>query len=196
MVRSAGLLRFNSRSREGSDFQKHLQRVRPYVSIHAPARGATADATKLVQYWGVSIHAPARGATSSSLIATTTVSFQFTLPRGERHDYPNDYLHTAMFQFTLPRGERRTRQARSTLVIGFNSRSREGSDLPVLLLVLVPREVSIHAPARGATFTLKYKVSGRNVSIHAPARGATPLGVTFVVIVVCFNSRSREGSDS
>ena len=33
--------------------------------------------------------------------------------------------------------------------------------------------VSIHAPARGATFLFHYLVHYRHVSIHAPARGAT-----------------------
>ncbi len=78
----------------------------------------------------VSIHAPARGATYS----------------------PNDTRGTiAKFQFTLPRGERLCRWGSSPLTIRFNSRSREGSDWDY--------------PIRSATF---------DVSIHAPARGATP----------------------
>ena len=36
------------------------------VSIHAPARGATADALLIVYFLAVSIHAPARGATLST----------------------------------------------------------------------------------------------------------------------------------
>ena len=37
------------------------------VSIHAPARGATAGETYTIRIWGVSIHAPARGATDRLL---------------------------------------------------------------------------------------------------------------------------------
>ena len=54
---------FNPRSRKGSDVQTNLYGQVAYISIHAPARGAT----NLVGYWrrswGISIHAPARGAT-------------------------------------------------------------------------------------------------------------------------------------
>jgi len=78
---------FNPRTREGCDklpveflrdlglFQStHPRGVRlgdrvkfeghTYVSIHAPARGATADAAAFFDKSYVSIHAPARGATS------------------------------------------------------------------------------------------------------------------------------------
>jgi len=36
-------------------------------------------------------------------------------------------------------------------------------------------EVSIHAPARGATLYYPSPLLGRQVSIHAPARGATKI---------------------
>jgi len=45
-------------------------------------------------------------------------------------------------------------------------RSWEGRDL-------LRCRVSIHAPAQGATFTLRRKRWTRQVSIHAPAQGAT-----------------------
>ena len=38
--------------------------------------------------------------------------------------------------------------------------------------VVIPK-VSIHAPARGATYLNAVRISGYEVSIHAPARGAT-----------------------
>ncbi len=59
-----------------------------------------------------------------------------------------------MFQFTRPRGAR-LEQIRSD---------------PARC------QVSIHAPARGATRALLYNAQHQNVSIHAPARGATPTG--------------------
>ena len=34
-------------------------------------------------------------------------------------------------------------------------------------------EISIHAPARGATYQLPFSDFRTNISIHAPARGAT-----------------------
>ena len=55
----------------------------------------------------------------------------------------------------------------------FNPRSREGSDLHCLYL------------------RFPY-----NISIHAPARGATPTGQEFLQNEIYFNPRSREGSDA
>ena len=55
--------------------------------------------------------------------------------------------------------------------------------------------VSIHAPARGATHRRKAKQEQDNVSIHAPARGATKEDIPLILPLEGFNSRSREGSD-
>ncbi len=55
------------------------------VSIHAPARGATASALCKPGRLPVSIHAPARGATRIRRIkAPLSVTFQSTRPRGAR----------------------------------------------------------------------------------------------------------------
>ena len=121
------------------------------------------------------------------------------------------------FQFTLPRGERqRVVESPLRFTIRFNSRSREGSDVvqadtlkeAVAFQFTLPRGerpgrfaflasanvVSIHAPARGATYRdyrhlldVKFQftlprgerpygdllIPVLGVSIHAPARGAT-----------------------
>ena len=98
----------------------------------------------------VSIHAPARGATSRPVKTCALEMFQSTLPHGERH------LSTRRF------GHAR----------GFNPRSRTGSD-PCADERGRERMVSIHAPARGATFDPIHPVGFGDVSIHAPARGAT-----------------------
>ncbi len=80
-------------------------------------------------------------------------------------------------------------------LICFNPRSRMGSDFPSRALALIERDVSIHAPAWGATYAdhpvgaesprfnprsrmgsdwdLWGLLSGDLVSIHAPAWGAT-----------------------
>ena len=76
------------------------------------------------------------------------------------------------FQSTRPRGARRCHAASPTCPACFNPRAREGRDsrengksLPIL--------VSIHAPARGATWQADAWYHFVMVSIHAPARGAT-----------------------
>ena len=99
------------------------------------------------------------------------------------------------FQSTLPRGERRRTEA----LCGRN------------------KDISIHAPARGATpHFMIFFISSSNfnprsregsddlaaffscavvISIHAPARGATRSGDILLTLRVDFNPRSREGSD-
>ena len=77
----------------------------------------------------ISIHAPARGATVIGSVLGGNTLFQSTLPRGERPmaGFFADLYNG--FQSTLPRGER----------------LRKGDRDPA------PQEISIHAPARGAT---------------------------------------------
>ena len=79
---------------------------------------------------------------------------------------------TLVFQFTLPRGERLQRVFKARGFKRFNSRSREGSDL-IAARAFIYNIVSIHAPARGATYIQVQTLMAEFVSIHAPARGAT-----------------------
>ena len=110
-----------------------------------------------------------------TLATSRTTAFQSTLPRRERPGNPALLENSKGFQSTLPRRER--------LVLR-----------PVFAL---PDDISIHAPAKGAT-TGVYRVSGWEtfqstlprrerrreaaankervmISIHAPAKGATLL---------------------
>ena len=79
--------------------------------------------------------------------------------------------------------------------LSFNSRSRVGSDAPQKYRPQ-PAQVSIRAPAWGATQYAFTAGARHDVSIRAPAWGATCVGVVFFVIVAGFNSRSRVGSDT
>ena len=63
-------------------------------------------------------------------------------------------------------------QTRCPENVYFNPRSREGSDEDVTTKV-DSLEISIHAPARGATSTYQHTHYSTRISIHAPARGAT-----------------------
>ena len=100
----------------------------------------------------------------------------------------------------------------------FNPRSREGSDAiwkkhfteGITFQSTLPRRerrdlekafyggdnISIHAPAKGATGELYIKQYRCHISIHAPAKGATDSMSAVGVGVEDFNPRSREGSDS
>ena len=99
-----------------------------------------------------------------------------------------------MFQSTLPQGERQKKRATNTALA-----------------------VSIHAPARGATYYQFCNYGKKQfqstlpqgerhsfcpsdnsyieVSIHAPARGATSSVLTLNDTSLSFNPRSRKGSD-
>ena len=113
----------------------------------------------------VSIHAPAKGATCPCCSPQTpSRPFQSTPPqRGRR---PNDLiviLHNT-FQSTPPQGG-------DLRLLG------EGGDI----------DVSIHAPAKGATGMITGGTAFSIVSIHAPAKGATVLERTvrgFIVVSI------------
>ena len=98
----------------------------------------------------------------------------------------------------------------------FNPRPREGSD-SICFKVCVLEDISIHAPAKGATtfkqsFTidelfqstpprrerlqgLYIPVASALISIHAPAKGATHGVIHTLLRITNFNPRPREGSD-
>ena len=106
----------------------------------------------------------------------------------------------------------------SSIQAYFNPRTREGCDFYAFLclpLVIVfqsthPRgvrpfkdakklktlDISIHAPARGATIHPSYQPrQGKDISIHAPARGATISSHFSPAFQDNFNPRTREGCD-
>ena len=116
------------RTRHGRAFQVVEQLP---VSIHAPARGATVALDHRQLGGLVSIHAPARGATAGGMSsALGFTSFQSTRPRGARHLLTETSpFNRARFQSTRPRGARQS------------VHPHDGAEY----------EVSIHAPARGAT---------------------------------------------
>ena len=99
----------------------------------------------------ISIRAPARGATLRLPIEKRVDIFQSALPRGERPDRGKHVFNFIMY---------------------FNPRSREGSDMMVTA-GQKSIQISIRAPARGAT---SWDTNGEyicKISIRAPARGAT-----------------------
>ena len=99
--------------------------------------------------------------------------FQFTLPRGERPPPATVVDDAPEFQFTLPRGERPLAILRKMGVIMFQFTLPRGERLYLAVLVTCSQEVSIHAPAWGATVKVTKQFLSWRVSIHAPAWGAT-----------------------
>ena len=103
-------------------------------------------------------------------------------------------------------------------IIYFNPRSREGSDSFKGYTSRILRQISIHAPARGATFTnivgnytcqfqstlprgerpdsSIYSEYDCIISIHAPARGATRLQIKSATIIpISIHAPARGATD-
>ena len=98
---------FNPRSREGSDNDIILNCHNTYISIHAPARGATVPCRDDWSIDCISIHAPARGATLMPLLDNTDGSISIHAPaRGATLLVLATWYFIIIFQSTLPRGER------------------------------------------------------------------------------------------
>ena len=124
------------------------------------------------------------------------MTFQSTLPRGERHEktqiFPiangfnprsrvgsdltkNSVRHwQLMFQSTPPRGERHAKSIVSPLPETVSIHAPAWGATDVLYRSYVHLLVSIHAPAWGATERPLTDSEAQGVSIHAPAWGATP----------------------
>ena len=150
-INGAEVYYFNPRSREGSDRAGSCQKAAGTISIHAPAKGATlvhmgedtprgyfnprsregSDLTKRVEIWGyqISIHAPAKGATRDWWRGLQTQ--RYFNPRSREGSDSGGRRHAKKNQ-------------------NFNPRSREGSDCIVHFNEGIT-EISIHAPAKGAT---------------------------------------------
>jgi len=92
-----------------------------------------------------------------------------------------DHIYVPIDTSFLDSFNPRAREGRDGLIstirarpMGFNPRAREGRDFPFQCSIpLYP--VSIHAPAKGATWDKALDILEiLVVSIHAPAKGATP----------------------
>ncbi len=120
---------FNPRSRTGSDvpFRSHAPRF--FVSIHAPARGATRRLVGCRRRLAVSIHAPARGATvGGDLTDNYEISFN---PRSRTGSDCASAATGAGFWCFNPRsrtGSDVVKTLQDGVGTSFNPRSRTGSD--------------------------------------------------------------------
>ncbi len=189
------------------------------VSIPAPAQGATLRLHVGVCGGIVSIPAPAQGATERYRICGAwRRRFQFPPPRRGRHSRPSPPRRAWTFQFPPPRRGRPHPVDIVPYLIGFNSRPRAGGDCASGRTPRKRPNVSIPAPAQGATRrTRRYpcprclfqfppprrgrpdpvamNVPRGTVSIPAPAQGATISASTPCRMPSCFNSRPRAGGD-
>ncbi len=101
----------------------------------------------------VSIHAPAWGATSRCAAWVLEIDeFQSTHPRGVRRlSSHSDFSASREFQSTHPRGVRPNTIYDNCIYCCFNPRTRVGCDASDWIPRVCVKQVSIHAPAWGAT---------------------------------------------
>ena len=143
-------LRFQSRAREGATRTTALAEFICWVSIHAPARGATTAGDLEINsllfqftrprgarhgegdgdvYVFVSIHAPARGATGGVAASPDSAFVSIHAPARGATAFHRAIDPRNVFQFTRPRGARRFFNHHIRHRNSFNSRAREGRDL-------------------------------------------------------------------
>ena len=164
---------FNSRAREGRDRDRSHGLNPPFCFNSRAREGRDSVMVFSFHVVNVSTHAPARGATTRNKDELrAALKFQLTRPRGARQLWTRAEMPRSKFQLTRPRGARRcTACAR-----------------------LQPRQVSTHAPARGATSN-RYITAAKVAFQLTRPRGARPMAGTTEAFCMRFNSRAREGRD-
>ena len=123
-----------------------------------------------------------RGATTFNVFIAGTASFQSTPPHGGRPAIRSaNAIRCACFNPRPRTGGDIFDVAQRLSGFRFQSTPPHGGRRALSGAERDEFEVSIHAPARGATWTLVSWSASTCVSIHAPARGAThstPMGLT------------------
>ena len=122
----------------------------------------------------ISIHAPAWGATQNDRPGRNPTGFQSTHPHGVRH--PHEVIKKTRFEDFNPRtrmGCDKNSGPQQMPEPYFNPRTRMGCDPHGSRWSAGSPAISIHAPAWGATNISRKSGSFTHISIHAPAWGAT-----------------------
>ena len=167
---------FNPRPRAGGDWVDSVTCIwsEPRFQSTPPARGATHAGRGAGRDGGVSIHAPARGATPMASQTPYPLTCFNPRPRAGG-DRGTGRVGSAASSFNpRPRagGDASVRASRALAAV-FQSTPPRGGRLRAGFGKHADVDVSIHAPARGATSSVEVKFPSNIVSIHAPARGAT-----------------------
>ncbi len=119
---------------------------------------------------------PTRGATSRCPTRTPGERFQSTPPaRGATGDAGGQHRCETISIHAPREGGDPRRFLCPTPTVSFQSTPpREGSDYACLEKLAEEINISIHAPARGATGKQCYEALENNISIHAPREGGRP----------------------
>ena len=145
-----------------------------YISIHAPAEGATSLHIVQCDVINISIHAPAEGATLYDSFRSILYRFQSTLPRRERLRCTGEQEGEKEISIHAPaEGATCLFPGIAAVNINFNPRSRGGSD-SVCEDCWLASMFDFNPRSRGGATEIQMPFfSGSPISIHAPAEGAT-----------------------
>ena len=127
--------------------------------------------------------------------SSSSFPFQSTLPRRERPIITGLVTLVVLFQSTLPRRERRLSGRHPPGHRGISIHAPAKGATYSRSFGRPPDNISIHAPAKGATRQIPGQIVQHSISIHAPAKGATRLRRSGQAPAGYFNPRSREGRD-
>ena len=119
---------------------------------------------------------------------TASGGFQSTLPRRERQEPEEIQAEVMQFQSTLPRRERPPtgRGCGCSNQISIHAPAKGATEVSYVIPVNPP--ISIHAPAKGATIQYFFRLGIKEISIHAPAKGATVLSIQTITDLTQFQS--------
>ncbi len=188
---------FNPRARTGRDaLLAPVFAIQRTVSTHAPARGATIPCQSFVLLQkGFNPRARTGRDRSRSTAPDRPACFNPRARTGRDTLRRRNCPFPLQFQPTRPHGARPAANLRSIAAAKFQPTRPHGARQPHRHRRGLGRDVSTHAPARGATavaFLVAYAVA---VSTHAPARGATRRSGRGRPDALCFNPRARTGRD-
>ena len=130
------------------------------VSIHAPAMGATDQSIRLVPHRPFQSTRPRWARLILSLKISLAGMFQSTRPRWARHEFTKHPAGYISFNPRARDGRDNEWQTLGMLIQCFNPRARDGRDIG-FVFVNMTLDVSIHAPAMGATFSAGLFFSGK-----------------------------------
>ena len=122
-------------------------------------------------------------------------AFQFTRPRGARRLVSDPQPQQTRFQFTRPRGARPSVYVVFVSCVWFQFTRPRGARLVGGLRRRQAEDVSIHAPARGATNVHFITSRFRNCFNSRAREGRDERRARNREAGACFNSRAREGRD-
>ena len=165
------------------------------VSIHAPAGGATPSTLRVCSRSSFQFTLPRGERRADNALGFGGRWFQFTLPRGERQKDHDNRQSWPTVSIHAPAGGATGLDAAPVAELRFNSRSRGGSDSSTRSPPTARWWFQFTLPRGERLVFVLELVAEVDVSIHAPAGGATDEPGDEVARPRSFNSRSRGGSD-